>query len=515
MTTVIRMARLALLGMVGLVAAPGLLAEELPRPAELQPAVDFWKRVYTDIDSDEGVIHDRYALERVYTTVSMPRDLLASEERHRIDEARERLETALFALADQDGEPDNALQRKIRPLFAEDAQASDFRDAAGQLRFQRGLSDRFQAGYQRSGRWYDHIQAELREHGVPAGVAALPHVESSFRTQVTSHAWAVGLWQFTRLTGGDYMRVDHIVDERRDPWRSSEAAAELLADAYESLDDWALAITAYNHGITGMHRAVKAVGEPSIARIIQEYEGRNFGFASRNFYPAFLAAVDVDRNASKHFGPIERVDAAPLVTVEVPDFTEASALVDALPATEQRLRKLNRALRDPVWTGRKYVPAGYTLRVPAKDAQAVRQAIEDIALTRRYTAQRPDREHRVRAGQTLSGIAKRYGVATSTLAAANNLHDADYLRQGQVLRLPVAGAQPVSLAAKLGEGKGVYTVQSGDTLSGIAQRHDLSVQTLAELNGLEDADYLRPGQRLQVRKGASLSQVTGQNPGEG
>ncbi len=501
---------------LGLVLGPTVAsAGELPRPAALEPAVNFWKRVYTEIDSDQGVIHDRREIARVFTTISMPRDLSAAEERHRTDEAKARVETALFALADQDGEPANPFQRKIRPLFADDAAASDFREAAGRLRFQRGLSDRFKAGYRRSGRWMDHIRASLRDNGVPAGLAALPHVESSFRTQVTSHAWAVGLWQFTRLTGSDYMRVDHIIDERRDPWRSSEAAAELLTDAYDRLGDWALAITAYNHGITGMKRAVRAVGEPSIAAIIADYDGPNFGFASRNFYPAFLAAMDVDRNVTKYFGPIQRREPDPLVRIELPDYTEASALAEALPVTKERLRELNRALRDPVWSGRKYVPASYTVRVPGNDAERMRQALDRIALTRRYTAQRPDRKHRVRAGQTLSQIAQRYGVSMDTLAAANNLHDADYLRQGQTLRLPVAGKQPVSLAAKRAKGKGIYTVQAGDTLSGIAHRHGITVQTLAQINGIDDADYLRPGQILQVREGEKLSQAAAEIAGEG
>jgi len=509
-----RMGRLALLGL-GLVVAPVMASQELPRPAELASAVSFWKRVFTTVNSDEGLIHDRRELDRVYDQIVVPEELSRAKQRKRWKAAKARIRTALNALAAQSGEPRTREQKRIRALFARDAKPGAFRVAAKRLRFQRGLSNRFRAGYERSGRWYHQIRAVLNEHDVPAEVAALPHVESSFRTNVISHAWAVGLWQFTRSTGGDYMRIDAIIDERRDGWRASEAAAELLSDAYESLGDWGLAITAYNHGITGMRRARKTVEGGSIAAIIASYDGPNFGFASRNFYPALLAAADVDANANKYFGDVNRRTPPTYVEVAVPDFTRMDAIVATLPVSRGELRDLNPALRDPVWAGNKYVPAGYALRVPMADPKAAQAVLKEVPLTARYAKQRPDRRHRVRAGQTLSGIAKRYGVSVSGLARANNLDDRDFLRQGQVLRLPGAGAQPQSLAAKWGAKRAVYTVQSGDTLSGIAHRHDVSLNRLTRLNGMDKADTLRPGQKLQIREKTSLSQAESNDPGEG
>ena len=98
----------------------------------------------------------------------------------------------------------------------------------------------------------------LREEGVPIELAALPHVESSFDPTAYSRAGAAGMWQFIRSTGLRYMRIDHIVDDRRDPFFSSVAAARLLRDNYEVLQNWALAITAYNHGQAGMRNAVRS-----------------------------------------------------------------------------------------------------------------------------------------------------------------------------------------------------------------------------------------------------------------
>ncbi len=132
--------------------------------------------------------------------------------------------------------------------------------AASQLRFQQGLADRFRDGYVKSGLWKDYIRSELREAGVPEILAALPHVESSFNPEARSYVGAAGLWQFTRSTGRRFMQIDHVVDERRDPFLSSSAAARLLAYNYSILKSWPLAITAYNHGVGGMRRAARETG---------------------------------------------------------------------------------------------------------------------------------------------------------------------------------------------------------------------------------------------------------------
>ena len=124
------------------------------------------------------------------------------------------------------------------------------------MRFQQGLADRFHAGLVRSGQWRDHIQKSLRAAGVPEELAALPHVESSFDPNARSFVGAAGLWQFTGDTGRRFMQIDQAVDERRDPYESSDAAARLLKYNYSMLNTWPLAITAYNHGTAGMRRAV-------------------------------------------------------------------------------------------------------------------------------------------------------------------------------------------------------------------------------------------------------------------
>jgi membrane-bound lytic murein transglycosylase D len=132
----------------------------------------------------------------------------------------------------------------------------------------------------------------LRRHNVPEELAALPLVESSFNPHARSKAGAVGLWQFIRATGKNYLSITRQRDDRRDPIRATEAAARLLKHNYEALGSWPLAIMAYNHGKEGIQAARTAVGRSAVEVIIAQYDGPRFGFASRNFYPEFLAALN-------------------------------------------------------------------------------------------------------------------------------------------------------------------------------------------------------------------------------
>jgi membrane-bound lytic murein transglycosylase D len=172
------------------------------------------------------------------------------------------------------------------------------------------------------------------------------------------------MWQFMPGTARLYMRVDGAVDERMDPFRATEAAAQLLANNFRLLGSWPLALTAYNHGAAGMRRARDAMGTDDFAVIARRYRGPAFGFASRNFYPSFLAALTIDQDPARHFPGVQR--AAPLRPVEIalPTAVAAAELGRLLELPQPVLRELNPALRPAVWSGERPVPAGYRLRLP-------------------------------------------------------------------------------------------------------------------------------------------------------
>ncbi len=330
-------------------------------------------------------------------------------------------------------------EERVLKLFPEGTSNAEFRAAAGRVRFQLGQSDRFRQGLVRSGTWKPYIDEVMAKRGLPPELAALPHVESSFDPTAYSKVGAAGMWQFMRSTGVRYMRIDHIVDERRDPFFATDAAARLLADNFSVIQSWPLALTAYNHGLASMRRAVQQQKTTDIATIVAKYQSRSFGFASRNFYTAFLAALEIDSNPERYFPNLKINPPSDTATITVPAFTTVDTLADALNLRESTLRELNPALTDIVWSGDKYVPQGFELRVPRDTAAVAEALLGTIDADKLFAAQRADREHRVRRGDTLSKIASEYRVSLAALMRVNGMSGKDVIRVGQMIRLPVDG----------------------------------------------------------------------------
>src|SRR6187399_3540925 len=305
-------ARAAIVTLLVMLATPMLAwSEAIPRPEGIQQDVNFWIRVYTEVNTNEGFLHDERNLGVVYDTLkfsagSSPRDRQRMVDDHRDGHisALRRIIAALPAEATR--EALSTEDKRLLALWGPNPSAIILRDATARIRFQLGQADRFREGLVRSGAWSSHIAEVFANQGLPAELAVLPHVESSFNPAAYSKVGAAGLWQFMRSTGRRYMRVDDAVDERLDPYRSTEAAAQLLAYNYRVLGSWPLALTAYNHGAAGMRRAKESVGTDDIERIVRNYKSPSFGFASRNFYVSFLAALTIDENPEKYFGALER-----------------------------------------------------------------------------------------------------------------------------------------------------------------------------------------------------------------
>ena len=290
-----------------LALAPVFAADNpMPRPPELERDVQFWIRVYTQLDTNSGVLHDQYNLGVVYQTLHFAPDAPPHERQRQVDDAREALSAALRRISEGGDAPLSPEDQRIKDLWGAEATPARLHAAMDDVRFQLGQSDRFRAGLIRSGAWETHIAETLANLGLPAELAVLPHVESSFNPSAYSKVGAAGLWQFMRSTGRRYMRIDGAVDDRLDPFRSTEAAAQLLAYNYRLLGTWPLALTAYNHGTAGMLRAKESLGTDDIVKIVRGYTGRTFGFASRNFYVSFLAALEIDHNPEKYFGPLPK-----------------------------------------------------------------------------------------------------------------------------------------------------------------------------------------------------------------
>lgn len=505
---------LALLAVAFSVAAQ----EELfPRPAALEPAVQFWTRVYTEVDTKSGFIHDSLRMDIVYQTVRFPDDS-ARERRRRVERASEATRTILEKLGGGARQNLSSDEERVLKLFPEGTSNAEFRAAAGRLRFQLGQSDRFREGLVRSGTWKPYINEVLAKRGLPPELAALPHVESSFDPTAYSKVGAAGLWQFMRSTGVRYMRIDHIVDERRDPFFATDAAAQLLADNFGVIQSWPLALTAYNHGLASMRRAVQQQKTNDIATIVAKYQNRSFGFASRNFYTAFLAALAIDSNPEQYFPNLKINSSHDTATIAVPAFMTVDTLADSLNMREAALRELNPALTDIVWSGDKYVPQGFVLRVPRDTAAVAEALLGAIDAKKMFASQRADREHRVQRGDTLSKIAGEYRVSLAALMRVNNMTSRTVIRVGQAILLPLDGvtapadatlvraeappaaaaeAEPTpALAATSADG--VYVVRSGDSVERIAARLGVDPRALVAANDIRNRNVIQVGQQLII-----------------
>jgi membrane-bound lytic murein transglycosylase D len=240
----------------------GAQAEQaFPLPADLQPDVDFWVDIFTRYSTDEGVFHDNRDLRIVYESIPMPAAIRRREKNRRVGARRKELQAVLNSLAA--GKRDNlsADESRVLALWPDGVSNKTLAAAAKRIRYQQGLKDRFRQGLIRAGRWRNYIENQFRALGVPVELAALPHVESSYDPSARSNVGASGIWQFTRSTGRRFLRIDHVLDERNDPFDATRAAGKLLAYNYSITGNWPMAITAYNHGLGGVRRAMREFGD--------------------------------------------------------------------------------------------------------------------------------------------------------------------------------------------------------------------------------------------------------------
>jgi peptidoglycan lytic transglycosylase D len=515
----------------------------MPRPPQLERDVQFWVRVYTEVDTNSGFLHDQYNLSVVYETLHFAPNTSQRQRERVVDQARDRYVAALRRIAAAKDGPLSEDDQRIKDMWGAEATSSRLLEATEDIRFQLGQSDRFREGLIRSGAWETHIAETLANLGLPPELAVLPHVESSFNPAAYSKVGAAGLWQFMRSTGRRYMRIDSAVDDRLDPFRATEAAAQLLAYNYRILGTWPLAITAYNHGAAGVRHAKETLGTDDIVKIVRQYNGRTFGFASRNFYVSFLAALEVDRNPEKYFGSLEKQGEARFQEVIVPGYVSITALEHAMKMDGQKLRALNPALLRAVWDGRRNVPKSYRLRLPIDGEKWTSEMLATrLSPSEIFAGQPTPRRYRVQRGDTLVSVAEEYGVSADALARLNRMRTSGRLRVGRYISLPerpatslaaitpappAAPPAPAILATKGAppaampsappatpgastlpvastEADGVYIVKRGESLADIASKVGSTEAQLLQLNGIRNRDFIFEGEQLAIKPGVQL-----------
>ncbi len=362
-------------------------------PASLATRVAFWKEIYAKYTTDQGVLHDLDDLTIVYEALDFSlimkdsRKSLSAKARARtklVKARREEISKRLERLSKMKSEKDirDEADRKMLAHFTKSFPASLFgKERARELatlkaslkessrkkriRFQLGQRDKFILGIYYSGRYIGAMEKQFRAERLPVELTRLPFVESSFNTEARSRVGASGIWQFMPRTARPWMMVNRDVDERNDPMTATGAAARLMRSNFERLREWPLAMTAYNHGASGIARAVKKTGSTDIATIIEKYSSRRFGFASSNFYACFLAALEVEKDARKYFGDVKwsvQFDGREIDLVKPFSWREVVAIYDGeTPLAELQNPHLTKRVRSK----NRDIPKGTFIRVPA------------------------------------------------------------------------------------------------------------------------------------------------------
>jgi membrane-bound lytic murein transglycosylase D len=373
-----------------------------PLLAGLEQPVEFWTKIFTEYSISQLVFFDPLEMSKIYEVLDVGEENRSNEY---VDGERARIAAA----------HEVSIER---------------------VKAQRGVRERTAAGLKRSNRYIAQMQQIFRERGLPVELTYLPLIESSFNSNARSHAGALGMWQFMPATGRQYMRVDRAIDERKDPIESTRAAASFLKQAYESLGNWPLAITAYNFGPGGMARAVAEVGSDNLVDVIQKYNSPYFGYPPKNFYAEFLVAVDIGKNPERYF-PALLLD--PPVTIQEVELRSKSSLAAVMRSTglkRDEFLEWNPALANAP----KIIPAGYRVKLPAQKQMAAIVEVRDVSEARetpaRQQAQSSVVRHRVKRGETLLQIARRYGTSAERILRINGLRKGNLLRAGSTVLVP-------------------------------------------------------------------------------
>ncbi|MEO8200246.1 MAG: LysM peptidoglycan-binding domain-containing protein [Gemmatimonadota bacterium] len=382
--------------------------------------------------------------------------------------------------------------------------------------FQGPARERMTVWLQRMPRYESMIRKRLAEQGLPGDLVYLALIESGFSNSAVSRARATGMWQFMKGTAQMYgLRIDSWVDERRDPYIATYAAARHLKDLRDRFGSVYLAAAAYNAGGGKVSRSLSRLPEEADdslntdATFFRLYDTRHLRQETRDYVPKLIAAALIAKEPARYGFPIFD-SLQPIVwdSIIVPDATGLDVIARLADTTVTAIREIN-----PQYLRLSTPPRSRSIiRLPVGKGPAVELAYAELPSNKRVTFQ----EHYVTRGQTLSAIARTYRVSVSDLKEANP-GSSTRLRVGQRLIIPTGGVVVAREAARAEDRRAeirrsvaaTHTVRSGETLSEIGEHYHVSVTQLRSWNRLSGSN-IRVGQKLRVgTTSLRSSRVTG------
>jgi len=354
----------------------------------------------------------------------------------------------------------------------------------------------FIESYKRSGLYRDRIAGALKEAGLPEELSWLPLIESGFKVNALSRSRALGLWQFIPSTGYKFgLQRNKFIDERMDPDKSTRAAIDYLKELHGMFGDWSTVLAAYNCGEGRVLRVIRSQNINYLDNFWDLYE--RLPRETARYVPRFLATLHV-LNHPEQYG-LENLAADPPLeyeTVTINKQTGLRNIAESIDVDENSLMALNPELRY------KILPDdSYSLRVPPGSGEMLLAKIDHLPVSQ--PPQPAYVYHRVRPGETLSVIARRYRTSVGSIMRANNMRRSNYIVAGKRLKIPQRGYMNNTLQAaqKPPHGEAVtHTVQKGDSLYIIAKHYGTTTAKIQELNNLSTTD-LHIGQVLTISPG--------------
>lgn len=347
----------------------------------------------------------------------------------------------------------------------------------------------FEGSYKRSGRYRQHIVNELRKAGLPEELSWLPLIESGFKTNALSSARALGLWQFIASTGYKFgLKRNLYIDERLDPYKATDAAIAYLKELHQIFGDWQTVLAAYN---CGEGRVLRTIRNQNVSYLDDFWDlYQRLPRETARYVPKFMATLHIINNL-EHYGMSNLVVDDP-VEFEVQMISKQSYLKDiaeTVRLSEQDLVSLNPELRYKLLP-----PEEYPLKIPVGVRETLLASIDSIP---EYAQTQPGLAyHRVRPGETLSTIARRYNTSVDTIARYNNIYRKNYIASGKILKIPHSGKMTAAKKAEVV----TYYVRRGDSLWTLAKRYDTTTKKIQEFNQLKTMT-LNIGQILRIPTG--------------
>ena len=339
----------------------------------------------------------------------------------------------------------------------------------------------------------DLILPILKKHEMPEELMVLAMIESGLNPKAYSRANASGMWQFIYSTGKNYgLKRDWYIDERRDPIKATGAACEYLKDLNEQFDNWYLALAAYNCGSGRISRASK------LHQTYDFWQMHSLPRESRNYIPYYLAAAIITKDPEKYGFTIPKVKPFSYEEVVLEHSADLAVLSRVAGIKVKTLRKYNPELRQSA------TPADnpYLLKLPKGKKEQFLERWNSIPESERFAPQFI--VHRVRYGESLWTISKKYGASIHDIAAVNKIRNRHKIKVGNKLKVPLKGGVLRTWGTKdnggpAGHYKVTYKVKRGDTLGQIAEDYKSKASKIRRWNGLKyGSSLIYPGQKLKI-----------------